>query len=337
MTQTDSGRPAPVEVRCLGPEGRVALSQFRQRRMVHAYLLTGARGLGKRTLARALAGALFCMSPDGPCGKCEPCLHLDQNPDVLTLYADDGKTIGVERVREVLRAVAQHSFGSGYRVVLIEPVERMTPQAQNCLLKALEEPAAQVVFLLMAHEPSAALGTIASRCARVKLTPWPDDLLRETLTGQGYDAQAVQEALPLAAGNIGLALELLNDSHQRGDVQAFVSEALGLSTDAAAVGLSTRLKEERDSAEEYLAALEQAIHRALLVRTGLLPPRAVEHLGQVWRWAAQNAPVAEINDLLCAVFDTRRRRAAQVNWQANLDRLMMKLLEEQTKWQQSLV
>ncbi|MFR5855290.1 MAG: hypothetical protein ACLUE8_13760 [Lachnospiraceae bacterium] len=82
----------------------------------------------------------------------------DNEPDVISLFADDGKQIGVDRVRDVIRAVGQHSFGTGYRVVLIEPVEKMTPQAQNCLLKSLEEPVARVVFLLMTHELTATLG-----------------------------------------------------------------------------------------------------------------------------------------------------------------------------------
>lgn len=129
------------------------------------------------------------MSETGekPCGVCEGCRRVwDGNePDVISLFSDDGKQIGVDRVRDVIRAVGQHSFGTGYRVVLIEPVEKMTPQAQNCLLKSLEEPLARVVFLLMTHELTATLGTIASRCARIKMRPWPDELMTETLTRMG--------------------------------------------------------------------------------------------------------------------------------------------------------
>ena len=80
---------------------------------------------------------------------------------------------------------------------------KMTPQAQNALLKSLEEPVAQVVFLLMTHELTATLGTIASRCVRVKLSPWPDEQLKAALLQAGYPMDRVEAVLPRSAGNIG--------------------------------------------------------------------------------------------------------------------------------------
>lgn len=314
----------------------VVANQFIHRQMVHAYLLTGARGLGKRTLARTLASALFCTSENRPCGTCAACRRvLDGNePDVLTLFADDGKQIGVDRVREVIQKTSQHAFGDGWRVVMIEPVEKMTLQAQNCLLKSLEEPVARVVFLLMTHELTATLGTIASRCVRVKLTPWPDGVLEAAFLRAGYPPDRVAAVLARSGGNIGRALALLEEDS--GDEREFVAAALAVSDDAAAVGLSTRLKDGRDAADGYLNALEQAIYQALLVRTGRLEEAALKDYPSLWREAARRAPVSDLNGLLTAVFDARRLRAGQVNWQSNIDHLMMRLLEEYTKWRQSL-
>lgn len=316
----------------------VVLRQFRKQSPVHAYLLTGARGLGKRTLSMVLASALFCTSENKPCGHCEACRQLwdGNNPDVLTVFSEDGSQIGVDRVREIIQKVSQHAFGAGYRVVLIEPVEKMTAQAQNCLLKSLEEPIANVVFILMTHELTATLGTIASRCIRVKLTPWPDEMLSGTLLRLGHSAAAVEGVLPRAGGSIGAALEMLDESKLDREAQAFALEALAIANDASAVSLSTRLKEGREGADAYLAAIEQAVYQALLVRTGRLDAQALSAYPPLWRKAAQTAPISDFNALLSAVFATRRRKAGQVNWQSNIDHLMMTLLEEHTKWQQSL-
>ena len=327
-----------MQYECLNAGAGVVFRQFSRQEPVHAYLLTGARGLGKRTLARVLAGALFCTSENKPCGHCEACRRVfDGNePDVLTVFSDDGSTISVDRVREIIQQVSQHAFGSGYRVVLIEPVEKMTPQAQNCLLKSLEEPMTNVVFLLMTHELTATLGTIASRCMRVKLTPWPDDVLATTLERLGHSAEKIRMILPRCGGNIGTALEMLDESKQDSDAQAFAKEALSILNDASAVSLSTRLKEDRGNADAYIAAIEQSIHLALMVRTGQLDAQAIADYPPLWQKAARQAPVYDFNALLTAVFETRRRKAGQVNWQSNIDHLMMRLLEEHTKWQQSL-
>ena len=81
---------------------------------------------------------------------------------------------------------------------------------------------------------------------------------------------------------------------------------------------------------------EQVIHLALMVRTGQLDQQAIASYPSLWQKAARQAPVSDFNALLTAVFETRRRKAGQVNWQSNIDHLMMRLLEEHTKWQQSL-
>ena len=314
----------------------VVKQQFSRQQPVHAYLLTGARGIGKRTLATVLASALFCTSENKPCGSCPACKRLlaGNEPDLITLFADDGGKIKIDPVREVIQKVSQHAFGSGYRVVLIEPVEAMTAEAQNCLLKSLEEPIANVVFLLMTHELTATLGTIASRCVRVKLTPWPDDLLRQTLLQLGHDAAKIENVLSRCGGNIGTALDMLDESKMDSEAQQFAMEALAVLNDASAVSLSTRLKEDKGGADAYLSAIELAIHQALMVRTGQLDVSFLKNYPAHWQKAAQQAKVSEINALLSAVFETRRRKAGQVNWQSNIDHLVIRLLEEHRKWHQ---
>lgn len=336
ILETESRLPAFMHYEKLNAGVGVVKQQFSRQQPVHAYLLTGARGLGKLTFAKVLASALFCTSENKPCGCCAACKRIADNnePDLLTLYPDDKGKIRIDPVREIIQKVSQHAFGAGYRVVLIEPVESMTPEAQNCLLKSLEEPIANVVFLLMTHELTATLGTIASRCVRVKLTPWPDDALRETLLKLGHAPNAVENVLSRCGGNIGTALDMLDESKLDSEAQQFAMQALSILNDASAVSISTKLKEDKGSADAYLTAVEQAIYQALMVRTGQLDASFISHYPAHWQKAAAQAPVSEINALLSAVFETRRRKAGQVNWQSNIDHLMIRLLEEHTKWHQ---
>jgi len=325
-----------VEQAGLNASCRIVLDQFMRQEPVHAYLLSGARGLGKATFAKALACALFCTGSMKPCGNCVACQQVlhGANPDVLQLEPEGDKRIGVEKVREVIDMISQHAFGADFRVILIKPVEMLTPQAQNCLLKSLEEPVSDVIFLLMAHEMTAILGTIASRCARVKMTPWPDEVMRTVLHKRGFQDEIVEGILPLCSGNIGLALTMLAEQEQDRELRAWVVEALSVSCDAEAVRLSTRLKDDREGADRYLTSLEQALHQALLVRIGRLPAAALEMYPVRWKGAAAKAPVGSILNLLHGVAQARRYRASQVNWQSTIDHLLMKILGETLKWRQ---
>lgn len=300
----------------------------------HAFLLAGPRGVGKATFARALAAIPFCQGVAKPCWHCDGCGRVlaGSEPDVVLIQSRDDKAIPIERIREAVAQVSRHSFGSGPRMLIVEPVEKLTPAAQNCLLKSLEEPQADVVFFLLTHEPSAVLGTIASRCAMVKLPPWPDGELQTALLALGIDAARVQAVLPRAGGNIGQALAALADEAGESEYGTLADQMLSAQSDAQAVALSTRLKDDRAAAERTLAALEQTLHAALLARAGLLPVSTLPPTAAAY---ARKASEAQLAELLHAVADVRRLRQSQVNWQASIDRLLITIVEAKTKWQPS--
>ena len=187
----------------------------------------------------------------------------------------------------------------------------------------------------MTHELTATLGTIASRCARIKMRPWPDELMTETLTRMGCDPARIPTAVGLAGGNIGMALEVLEGGGLEDKDREFLTDALSLQSDADVLKVSTRLKDQRETADEYLNLLESALHQALLARAGLLPEEALAQYPAAWRACLPRAEEVGLNRMLDAVFLARKRRAGQVNWQSTVDQLMMTILEEQKRWRQS--
>ena len=330
-----SALPSFMDYARLGAGYALLWEQARTRHTVHAYLLAGPKGAGKATFARTLTAGFFCEGLPKPCGNCDGCARVltGNEPDVIEIMSRDDKPISIDRIRQAIAQISQHAMGDAPRIVLIEPVEKMTPAAQNCLLKSLEEPQSNVIFFLISHEPSALLGTIASRCAMMKLPPWPDDVLRETLLAMGYAPARVAAVLPRASGVIGQALALLADEAGEYDLRALVDAALAATNDTDVVTLSTRLKDDRTISERALTALEQAFHTALLLKTGVLATHTVDN-PQVLAFA-QKASHEQLSALLQAVFDTRKWRQSQVNWQASIDRLLMKIVEAKITWQQS--
>ncbi|HIV19874.1 MAG TPA: DNA polymerase III subunit [Candidatus Merdivicinus intestinigallinarum] len=196
------------------------------RRPSHAYLLCGAQGLGKKTLARIFAQALLCGGGPKPCGRCGACVKFLKNvhPDFSVVKKPGDKTaILVEQIRAMREDVFIRPNESDWRVVLIEDADDMNLAAANALLKVLEEPPPYAVFLLTAKSRRALPETIASRCVTLELfgvsaeeaAGW----LRERFPG--LEGKELWRAVRYGGGNLGKSLAFLEqDSVRRGYEQA---------------------------------------------------------------------------------------------------------------------
>lgn len=186
-------------------------------RLPHTVLIEGSQGLGRKTFARNLAAAILCSGEEErPCGECGHCkkVEKDIHPDLITVQGEGGvRSFHIDAVRGVRGEAVKSPNEADAKVFLLLDVEEMTVQAQNALLKLIEEPPAGVHFLLVAENRQRMLPTILSRvavvtmqtpsaegCAAVLAERFPDRDNRELM------ALAVQ-----AGGNVGRALALLDD------------------------------------------------------------------------------------------------------------------------------
>ncbi|MBM4276189.1 MAG: DNA polymerase III subunit delta', partial [Deltaproteobacteria bacterium] len=202
---------------------------WRKGRLAHAYLFLGPDGVGKASVARALAAALNCTQPlpeADACGTCPSCRRMaaGTHPDFLVISPEESKVqIKIEHIREFRRLTAYPPLGGGWRVALIKPAEALTAQndaAANALLKTLEEPPERNLIILAATVEGDLLPTVVSRCQKLPFSPLPPALVSRELERRRNLAPA-QAALvaALSGGSLGRALamdpeELLNQRRQ---------------------------------------------------------------------------------------------------------------------------
>jgi len=182
--------------------------------VAHAWLLLGPAGSGKRPTSVAMAAAIQCPEQPGVgCGKCSTCLRVlrHRHPDVHHIVPE-GPLIPVDVIREsVIPEAARSPFEAMMKVFIIEEAERMNPAAQNALLKTLEEPPGDTVFILISDREEELLETISSRCRVVRLEAVPEQRIVELLIRQGVTGESALIAARVSDGDLERALAVATD------------------------------------------------------------------------------------------------------------------------------
>jgi len=176
----------------------------------HAYIFEGPDGIGKRETALSFAAMLLCERGTERCGECQSCRLFAEgsNPDFQEIYSKD-KSIAVDEIRNILKGLVIRPLYSRYKIIIINDADSMTVQAQNALLKSLEEPPPYVVFILTVQSSAAVTQTVRSRCRRILFDKLSDGEILEILRGK-YGARQPQWdfMISYADGVVGTALEL---------------------------------------------------------------------------------------------------------------------------------
>jgi len=184
----------------------------------HAYLFTGAPGVGRRSLALEFAQAINCANPPAPgeaCGVCSICRHiaLKQQADLHVVSPDpQGGMIKVDQIRDLQRSLMLTPYEARYRIALLLNFHSANASAQNALLKTLEEAPRKVILLLTANSAESLLPTISSRCENLRLRPTSIEALEKALEERAaLPKEKAALYAHIANGRPGIALRLAND------------------------------------------------------------------------------------------------------------------------------
>ena len=189
-----------------------------QNKVSHAYILNGQRGSGKKMLAKLFAMTLQCESGEAePCGECRSCIQANNGnqPDIITVKHEKPASISVDDVRTQINGdIMIKPYSSPYKVYIVPEADLMTVQAQNAILKTIEEPPEYAVIFLLTENADSLLPTIRSRCVMLKLRNIKDKLVKKYLMEQMQvpDYQA-DLCAAFAQGNIGRAIMLAKSEH----------------------------------------------------------------------------------------------------------------------------
>ena len=193
--------------------------------ILHSYRFVGEDGIGKALFATEFAKMILCNSTDAhvkPCLHCNSCIAFlgENHPDFMAIFPEDGKSIKIEQIRYFQEKIVEKPITSTKKVYVIYNSDCMTKEAQNCLLKTLEEPPQYAVIILVLSNESKLLPTIKSRCVKINfLSLTSDEITQYFLL---HNLTLTPTILKLCNGSIGKALDLQNETIDYEDIDCLL-------------------------------------------------------------------------------------------------------------------
>ena len=175
----------------------------------HSYLFWGIEGIGKKLIALEFAKKMLCLEPENKECRCKSCIEFESgsNPDFIMIEPEDGK-IKIDQIRNLQRKVAEKPINSNKKVYIINDSDKMTTEAQNCLLKTLEEPPEYLTIILICSNEYSMLSTINSRCTRMHFDNLETNQIKKFLEEKYPETKFSEKIIKLSQGSIGKTLKL---------------------------------------------------------------------------------------------------------------------------------
>lgn len=301
----------------------------------HAYILSGDSGSGKKMLADLFAMALQCQQGKGEaCGECESCKKAGHHahPDIVYLMHDKPNLISVDEVREqIVSSAALKPYEGKHKIYIIADAEKMNQQAQNALLKTIEEPPSYAVFLLLTRSAEALLPTIVSRCVTLSLKPVPDEKVIDYLMkNNGISQYEAEIAAAFAQGNIGRAKEITADASYMTMTQQMI-HLLRRISQVPIVDLVDYVREisaEKQNIQDYLDILAMWFRDVLLYKAtkeidNLIFKKEIKDI----REQAVMCSYPGLEDIIQSIEKAGERLRANVTFELTMELLLLSVRE----------
>lgn len=195
---------------------------IKSNKISHSYIFWGIEGIGKKIIAKQFAKKILCSKDSEDC-TCKSCIEFDSenNPDFQIVNPNEGK-IKIEQIREMQRKVAEKPIISNKKVYIIDNADTMTNEAQNCLLKTLEEPPEYITIILICSNEDNLLSTIKSRCTRMRFEPIKYEDIKKYINLEFPEQQISENIVELSQGSIGKIIKL----NEKKDMYANIEKIL---------------------------------------------------------------------------------------------------------------
>ncbi|MGN8632586.1 DNA polymerase III subunit delta' [Blautia sp. HCP3S3_G3] len=302
----------------------------------HSYIFTGGAGSGKKLLATTFAMTLQCEAGGTePCQKCESCKKAigKNHPDIIMVNHEKPGTITIDEIREqVIHDVAVKPYYSPHKIYIIPDADLMTPQAQNALLKTIEEPPEYAVIMLLTQNVDALLPTIQSRCVRLDLKVVDDSLVKKYLMEHLHvpDYQAEIDA-SFAQGSIGRAREAAT-SEEFSNMTQNALKLLKYANKMEVYELADEIKklsEEKHNINDYLDIFQFWFRDVLMFKATREIDNLVfkQEINFIKEQASQRS-YENLEKILDAIAKTKVRLRANVNFELALELLFLTIREK---------
>ncbi|MBQ6834341.1 MAG: DNA polymerase III subunit delta' [Lachnospiraceae bacterium] len=297
----------------------------------HAYILTGEEGTGRKSIANAFSMALLCeKGGKEPCMVCHSCKQVlsGNHPDLIYVKHEKPNSIGVDDIREQINdTIMIRPYSSYYKIYIVDEAEKMTVQAQNALLKTMEEPPSYAVIILITTNQEAFLPTILSRCVQLKLKPLKDFTVKSYLSEHlGVPEKEAEICAAFARGNLGKAIHLASSDEFKELYQKVMMMVKNISTmDIVSLLDHIReMKEQNFDMEDVLDLLQLWYRDVLMYKvTKDMNLLIFKDEYKVINGMVQKVDYAGLEKILASIDTARTRLSANVNMELAMELLLL--------------